>query len=94
MPPPTKLVKTKQKAPHSLLYLSNFSSLILEVWFKASGTASLLDPLRYTAFVPSHGDHAITIPQDQSLHALQQVRDQIDIKVSHTKAQDVGVGGS
>lgn len=59
-------------------------------WLKASGTPLCAKtPLEYPAFVPSHGGPVAVIPQDQSLHTLQQVRDGVDVRMSQPKAQDV-----
>ena len=58
------------------------------VWFKASGTPSILDPHQNSS--QSHGDLMVLFPQDQSLHTLQQVIDGLDIRLGHPKAQDMG----
>lgn len=58
--------------------------------FKASGTPLCAKtPLGYPAVIPSHGGPVAIIPQDQSLHTFQQVRDGVDVRMSQPKAQDV-----
>ena len=49
-------------------------------------------PLGYPS--PSHGDSPIIVLQDQSLNALQQITDGVDVGVGQPKAQDVGLRGS
>ena len=51
-------------------------------------------PLTYLTLVPSHEDAVAIVPQDKSLHALQQVTDGEDIWVDKPKAQEVGLFGS
>lgn len=38
-------------------------------------------------------DAVAIVPQDHSLHALQQVTDGTDVRVGQLKVQDVGLGG-
>ena len=48
----------------------------------------------YPAVVPSHGDHATMVPQDQSLHILQQVIDGVDVGICQLKVLDSGLDSS
>lgn len=51
-------------------------------------------PLRYPALAPSQENPADVIPQDLSLHAVQQVMNGVDGRVIQPRVQDVGLGGS
>lgn len=50
--------------------------------------------LRYSSVAPSHGDPVTIVPQDLSLHTLQQVMDGVDVGMCLLKALFVGLGGS
>ena len=76
-----------------LLVISCWSGSRPWLWHSINtGPTSTL--LSISAVALSHGDPAATVPQDQSLHTLQQVIDGVDIGVCLLQALDVCLGGS
>lgn len=43
--------------------------------------------------IPSHGDSAALVSQDQSLYVLQQVIDGVEVRVGQLQALEMGLGG-
>ena len=71
------------------IFLANAHCNELLVWFRASGfwyTINTGPSLKLLLVALSHGDPVTVVPQDQSLHVLQQITDGVDVGVSQVKA--------
>lgn len=94
-PPKTKLKQNKQKTFFTSVFLTllvrggggcsvlHFSPISLTkslIWFKASSFWYPVITGPHPSATPSHRDPACIVPQDRSLHKLQQVLDGVDVK--------------
>lgn len=52
------------------------------------------DPRRYGDVASGHGDSPAVVPEDKSLHMLQQDVAGVNARMGQHKAQDVGLGGN
>lgn len=78
--------------PHLQIVRCSEFDLVQSLW-NTIITGSLLK-LGYPAVALSHRDPVVIAPQDQAIYSLQQVIDEVDIKMGQPKAQDEGLGGS
>ena len=67
---------------------SEVTSLVQGLWFLIHQHHWILtrSPLRYLVAATSFGDLVVIVPQDQSLHQLQEFLDRVDARVGQPKA--------